>query len=790
MAVVTYAPGCVASWTSNAVSGSAPVRLPKVLHADTIISLAPSVGTANLVLDDPAGVWAGKIKPNDGINITFTSRKGGAANLGQLSPGPASAWAGLVNSAVPAYDPRSQYGRALKINASTMWKPLVVTSVPLQFFFSGQYPTPGMPLLSLFQAAIVACQENLGIGIPSDFTQSNVPIQTSFTNVPNEMDTNDPQSQSWAAYLMNMLTAAGVEAYAREDGWLIIRDFQGMANPAVASMLSIPAAELFASSGAGVSDEGLVTNAVVSWSTNPQSDFAAVAPSGNLSDIGPLPPQLLDGNGKALRQIGQRFNSYSADFINQPGDAERYASNIRSVGLAKVDQFQGSMALNGDIRIGSFLLLPSYNRRYYVTTVAHSFEDQQDAETNVTGCFGVPPGYVWNQAAMAGAGMISLSGAGPSPAGWTTTTQPANLPLPSDPQDPDIRWLPGMAVISTTDIATALQQAGSPFADQAVFIWQGALKYGINPAFALAVWQEECGLGTNPNAVTDLQNHNPGSLGVTSTAGGGADYGTWQAGIDAWYQTIAGPTYLGAGLYSVSQVANVYDHDNAASWQQNVAQYMVALISAATAPGVGQPGGPPPPGATGSMGAVAQYADTLAQSIPANSAGVHNVLQSGTPLGAFVNKAGYLTVQCTIFVQYLMAKIGGIAGIVNTNGSINTTGLNASQWRSYLTGLGFTEQTGNGPLPGDVLLFNPGEVDPRTGKWQDLSEGDGHVGVITAVTQPDANNAGGSITLASANVPDPVDSWALTKSGSAYRIGHLADGGFFGATPFGWFRHS
>lgn len=758
-----------------------------MLHADTIISLAPSVGTANLVIDDPDGKWATTIKPNDAINVVFTSRASGGKHLGQLSPGPASAWSGLVNSVQAAYDPRSQYGRAAEINASTMWKPLVVTSVPLEYFFSGQYPQPGVGLLTLLSQAVFSCQQNLGVAIGTDFSQLSVPVATSVTNVPQEADVNDPQAQSWAAYLMNLLTAGGTESYAREDGTLVVRDFQGMQNPAPGSLLTLPTGELFSSKGAGASDLGLTTNVIVSWSAHPQSDFAAVAPNNGLQTIGPLPPQLLDPNGQPLRQIGKRFASYSADFLNSAQDAERYASNVRSVGLARVDTFQGALALNGDVRIGSQVLVPCYNRRYYVTTVGHYFEDQLDAETNVTGCFGVPPGYVWNQAAMAGAGMISLAGAGPSPAGWTTTTQPANLPLPSDPEDPDIRWLPGMAVISTTDIATALQQAGSPFADQAVFIWQDALKYGINPAFALAVWQEECGLGTNPNAVTDLQNHNPGSLGVTSTAGGGVDYGTWQAGIDAWFQQIAGALYLGAGLYSVSQVAGVYDPANAASWQQNVAQYMVALIAAATAPGVGQPGGPPPPGATGSMGAAAQYADTLAQSIPmANQR--NNVLQPATPLGAFASTAGWTSIQCTTFVAYLIAKLGGVSGVQDATG--RATCPNAAQWGGWLSGLGFSAMTSQGPLPGDVLIYAPGERDPRTGAWQDHSGGAGHVGLITGVQLPNSRGEGGAVTVAAADVDVPVDSWTLTGASGTYQIGSRVSGNFFGATPVAWYRHA
>lgn len=791
MAQVTYAPGCTVGWTSG-IPGSTPTRLPKVLHADTVISIAPSVGTANLIISDPDGLWAQTIKPDDAINVVFSSRANKWKNLGQLQPGPASAWSGLVNSAVPAYDPRTQYGKALKINASTMWKPLVVTTVPLQFFFSGQYPSPGLSLLTLLSQAVFECEKNMHLTMATDFSQTSVPLQTSFTNVPSEMDVNDPQSQSWAVYLMSLLTAAGIEAFAREDGTLVVRDFQGMQNPDLRTLLSLPNGELFASSGGGVSDVGLLTNVIVSWSTQPSAVFAAVAPSNVLTDIGPLPPQLLDKSGKPLAQIGQRFASFTADFINQATDAERYASNMRSVGMAGVDTFQASLALNGDVRIGAQLLVPCYDRRYYVTTVGHYFEDQVDAETTISGNFGVPTKYLWNQTQMQGANIMNLGAQLSDQPGGSPTQRAANLAPPTNPNDPDVRWLPGMGIISTSDIEAVLTSKGSPFSDQQTYIWQTAQKAGINPAFALAVWQEECGLGTNQNAVTDLANHNPGSLGVTSTAGGGGYYATWADGIAAWFQQITGSLYVGGGKHTVSQIAHIYDPANEASWAANVTALMLAIISNAKLPAAALPNGAPAPSSTGTMSAAAAYAGTLATSIPKTKAGINNVLVPGTALGDFASKADYANIQCTTFIEYLMAKVGGIAGIINAaTGVITVAQANAAQWGGYLPGLGFSNQTGNAPLPGDIVLFQPGELDPKTGQSPDYSEGDGHVTIVTAVNQPDSQDQGGSVTLASANSPTPVGEWTLTGSGGGtYTIGHLVDGGFFGATPFSWYRHA
>lgn len=789
MGVVTYAPGCVVSWTSNAAPGNQPVRLSKVLHADTVISLAPSVGTANIVVADPDGQWVSSIKPNDTIVVVFSSRQSRGKNLGQLAPGPESSWCGLVNSAQTAYDPRTQYGRACEINAWTYLKPMVITSVPLQFFFNAQYPKPEVPLIALLLQAQQSCVANTGVPFGIDYSQASVPLQTSATNVPNDADVPNPAVQSWMAYLSSLLTAAGTESYAREDGTIVVRDFQGMTNPDPSKLPSIPAEELFSSKGAGVSDLDLRTNVIVSWSVHPQTRFAAVAPNNGLASIGPLPPQLLDASGNPLPQIGKRFALYTADFLGAAADAERYATNVRSVGLAKVDTFQAAVALNGDLRIGTDILVPAYNRRYYVTTVGHFFEDQVDAETNITGCFGVPPDYVWNLAAMQGATTIPTALAQANGTFDDPTITSAKLPLPDDPSDPDVRWLPGMQVISTSDIQRVLQAKASPFTDQSAHIWSKAKQSGVNPAFALAVWQVECQQGTDPNAVTDITNHNPGSIGVTSTDGGGAVYATWQDGIDAWYQLIDGSLYLGAGNLHVSQIAAVYDPENAAAWASEVTSNMLAYIGQAAIPVVTTPG-VPPPGATGSMAAAAAYAAQLAQSIPANGDGIHNVIVAGTALGTFVRAAGYGDVECTVFVEYLMAKVASIAGIVDANSGAIANGPNAAQWGGYLTGLGFSAVTGGAPLPGDVLLFEPGETNPQTGSWTDLSEGQGHVGVITAVTPPDHNDQGGVVTMAGANTPDPIDTWTLLDAGGTYQIGGLTGRRFFGATPFAWYRHS
>jgi hypothetical protein len=678
----------------------------------------------------------------------------------------------------------------VKIAASTLWKPLVTTAVPLELF--RLYPQPGMDLKTLLATALATSGANIGLTLPFDFGAFTLPIATPYTAHPNEADINDPTAQSWAAYLMGMLTVAGVECFAREDGVMVLRDLQALQNPALAGLPAILDAETFASSGGGVSDANLVTNAVVTWGVGGTINNAVIAPDNGLASVGPLPPQLTGADGKPLDQIGKRFVSYTADFLNSVADAKQYAGNVRSVGMAGIDTFQASVALNGDLRIGTHVLAPRYDRRYYVTTVGHYFEDQVDAETDISGNYGVPTNYAWNQAAIGGTSNFPLGdllGNLDGSAASSPVTAPANIPAPADASDPDVRWLAGMRVISAGDITGLLGNVASPFRDQAAFIWSEAQKYGINPAFALAVWQEECGLGVNTAAVTDIANHNPGSLGVYG-GNSGAAYPTWAAGIDAWFQIIAGKGdgYVGDGKVTVSQIATVYDPKNAASWAGNVTQIMLALIASAKIPAVQTPGTQPAPGATGSIGAMAAYAAPLAQSIPTQKVGtvkINNVIVPGTPLGDFARKAGFSDVECTTMVEYLLGEVAKVAGVVNADGTINT-GPNAAQWGGYLTGLGFHNFTGVCPVVGQILLYQPYERDPKTGKQVDYSDGDGHVGVIVAVTPPDSHGAHGSVTVAAANVPDPVDTWTLTATGGLYMIGGLATGAVFGSTPFSW----
>src|SRR6185437_3107058 len=99
-------------------------------------TLAPAVGEATIVLFDPQRKWASAIRPDDIITINYSSLTRGASASAPPS------WTGLVDECFSVADPSSGDGTVTMIYASSFWKWLTTTSVPLQYFFSGQYPAP------------------------------------------------------------------------------------------------------------------------------------------------------------------------------------------------------------------------------------------------------------------------------------------------------------------------------------------------------------------------------------------------------------------------------------------------------------------------------------------------------------------------------------------------------------------------------------------------------------------------------------------------------------------------
>ncbi len=138
--------------------------------------------------------------------------------------------------------------------------------------------------------------------------------------------------------------------------------------------------------------------------------------------------------------------------------------------------------------------------------------------------------------------------------------------------------LQGPPTISVGRIEAVLAQYGSPAAGQGQRLYDLGVKYGINPAFALAFFVHESGCGTKGVA---RFSKSLGNIRWTEGYGnyeGYRSYPSWEAGMEDWYQLIKGLYIEGWGLRTVAAIIPVYapsaDHNNPTAYIASV-EYLV-----------------------------------------------------------------------------------------------------------------------------------------------------------------------------------------------------------------------
>jgi Mannosyl-glycoprotein endo-beta-N-acetylglucosaminidase len=135
--------------------------------------------------------------------------------------------------------------------------------------------------------------------------------------------------------------------------------------------------------------------------------------------------------------------------------------------------------------------------------------------------------------------------------------QAVNVPAPP-PAQPGEYSLVAAPSTSVAKIEEVLRRYGSPAAGQGQLLYDLGVKYGIDPAFALAFFVHESGCGTQ--GVARFTN----SLGnIRWTAGfenyqGYRKYSSWQEGIEDWYKLITDLYINGWGLKTVDAIIPVY----------------------------------------------------------------------------------------------------------------------------------------------------------------------------------------------------------------------------------------
>jgi Mannosyl-glycoprotein endo-beta-N-acetylglucosaminidase len=114
----------------------------------------------------------------------------------------------------------------------------------------------------------------------------------------------------------------------------------------------------------------------------------------------------------------------------------------------------------------------------------------------------------------------------------------------------------------------------SPAAGKGQALYDQGLKYGIDPAYALAFFMHESTFGTRGVATIT---HSLGNIRATrgyAQYDGYRWYRTWEQGFEDWYRLIANQ-YVGQwGLSTVDQIIPVYapntDHNDEAAYIQSV----------------------------------------------------------------------------------------------------------------------------------------------------------------------------------------------------------------------------
>ncbi len=143
--------------------------------------------------------------------------------------------------------------------------------------------------------------------------------------------------------------------------------------------------------------------------------------------------------------------------------------------------------------------------------------------------------------------------------------------LPSSQQESSVV---GSPTISANFINRVLAYYHSPASGKGQALYDDGVKYGIDPAFALAFFLEESNFGTQGVARVT---HSLGNIRAVSgypQVDGYRYYRTWEEGFEDWYKLISQQYVTQWGLSTVDQIIPVYapgsDNNDEAAYIQTV----------------------------------------------------------------------------------------------------------------------------------------------------------------------------------------------------------------------------
>jgi hypothetical protein len=159
---------------------------------------------------------------------------------------------------------------------------------------------------------------------------------------------------------------------------------------------------------------------------------------------------------------------------------------------------------------------------------------------------------------------------------------------PAQPKVPIVASGPysvlGKPTLSADFINKVLAAYNSPAAGKGQALYDLGVKYGIDPAFALAFFMHESTFGTAGEAQTTKSLGNlrcyPGATCVDQDRGGYASYPTWEAGFEAWYQLIRNYYVAQLGKTTIDQIIPTYappsDNNNDSAYINSLKQTISA----------------------------------------------------------------------------------------------------------------------------------------------------------------------------------------------------------------------
>jgi hypothetical protein len=158
---------------------------------------------------------------------------------------------------------------------------------------------------------------------------------------------------------------------------------------------------------------------------------------------------------------------------------------------------------------------------------------------------------------------------------WTKSKGPIAIKKPITQTGP--YSVLGKPTLSVAFMNKVLSYYHSPAAGLAQYLYDDGVKYGIDPAFALAFFMHESSFGTTGIAVTTLSLGNMRCVPeypCLNESGGFAQFSSWQQGFEAWFKMIRNLYVAQWNLVTVDQIIPVYapssDHND-------VAEYIASL---------------------------------------------------------------------------------------------------------------------------------------------------------------------------------------------------------------------